>query len=55
MTEVAVKRQFTPWLYRDFIYFLTPLGREQVRLLQILHGFSEQVSDVAVCVLEYLV
>jgi len=55
MTKVVVKRQVTPWLYKDYIYKLTPLGREQARLLQILHGFSEQVSGVAMCVLGYLV
>ena len=51
MTKVVVKRQFTPWLHKEYIYKHSPLGREQARLLQILHGFSEQVSGVAMCVL----
>lgn len=43
MTKVVVKRQFTPWLHKDYIYYSSPLGREESRLLQILHGFTDQV------------
>jgi hypothetical protein len=46
MTKVVVKRQFTPWLHKDYIYYSCPVGREQVRLQQILHGFTDQVSGV---------
>jgi len=55
MGEVYVRRLFSPWLYKDYIYKLTPLGREEARLLQTLHGFSEQVSGVSMVVLGYLV
>ncbi|KDR14497.1 cytochrome P450 4c3-like [Zootermopsis nevadensis] len=43
MTKVIVKRQFSPWLYKDYIYYLSPLGREQVRLQKFLHSFTNQV------------
>ncbi|GFG30378.1 hypothetical protein Cfor_12948 [Coptotermes formosanus] len=54
MAKVVVKRQFTPWLHKDCIYYSSPLGREELRLLQILHGFSDQVmSRGALCVSGY--
>lgn len=46
MTKVIVKRQFSPWLYKDYIYYLSPLGREQVRLQKFLHSFTNQVSGL---------
>ncbi|XP_026667732.1 cytochrome P450 4C1-like isoform X2 [Ceratina calcarata] len=36
-------RLFRPWLYIDFVFFLTPVGMLQSRLLKILHGFTKQI------------
>ncbi|XP_021929273.1 cytochrome P450 4C1-like isoform X2 [Zootermopsis nevadensis] len=43
LTKILVHRQLSPWLYRQFIYNLTPIGREDARLLQILHGFTNRM------------
>ncbi|XP_026667550.1 cytochrome P450 4C1 isoform X1 [Ceratina calcarata] len=36
-------RLFRPWLCIDFVFFLTPVGMLQSRLLKILHGFTKQI------------
>lgn len=39
----AVKRILSPWLYFDFIYALTPSGRDETKLLEVLHQFTSEV------------
>jgi cytochrome P450 family 4 subfamily V len=34
-----------PWLWVDFIYYLTPGGREFKKSLDILHGFTRKVIN----------
>lgn len=43
MTQLIVHRQLSPWLYRQFIFELSPAGREQARLLRTLHSFTDRV------------
>lgn len=43
ISELFVHRQMSPWLYRRFIFKLTPSGVEQARVLKTLHGFTEKV------------
>ncbi|XP_022784583.1 cytochrome P450 4V2-like [Stylophora pistillata] len=45
ITELIQKRQRSPWLWPDIVYFLTPSGREHNHCLQILHGFTNKVID----------
>jgi len=33
------------WLRNDWIFSLTSKGREQVKILKILHGFTEKVRN----------
>ncbi|KAJ4450152.1 hypothetical protein ANN_01559 [Periplaneta americana] len=46
MTQVIVRRQLSPWLYRQFIFELSPLGQEQAKLLQTLHNFTDKVRII---------
>ncbi|XP_071649019.1 cytochrome P450 4C1-like [Temnothorax longispinosus] len=32
-----------PWLQNNWIFSLTPKGREQTKILKIIHGFTEQI------------
>ncbi|XP_045478381.1 cytochrome P450 4C1-like [Harmonia axyridis] len=41
--EIFIYRWFRPWLHSDFIFALTSKGREQKKVLEILHGFSNKV------------
>ncbi|XP_011699127.1 PREDICTED: cytochrome P450 4C1-like, partial [Wasmannia auropunctata] len=41
--ELFSYRAMRPWLYFDWIFSLTPKGREQKKLLKILHGFTENI------------
>lgn len=34
---------FSPWLYNDWIYYLTSNGQEYFKLLRILHNFTNMV------------
>lgn len=43
ITELIQKRQRSPWLWPDIVYFLTPSGREHNHCLKILHGFTNKV------------
>ncbi|KYM95340.1 Cytochrome P450 4C1 [Cyphomyrmex costatus] len=43
MTELLTYRFFRPWLHYDWIFSLTPTGREQTKILKILHGFTERI------------
>ncbi|KAG5325190.1 CP4C1 protein, partial [Pseudoatta argentina] len=43
MSELFVYRGTRQWLYFDWIFSLTPKGREQAKVLKILHGFTERI------------
>ncbi|XP_011701421.1 PREDICTED: cytochrome P450 4C1-like isoform X2 [Wasmannia auropunctata] len=43
MGELLVYRLLRQWLQYDWIYSLTPKGREQIKTLKILHGFTDQI------------
>ncbi|KAL0120083.1 hypothetical protein PUN28_008041 [Cardiocondyla obscurior] len=43
MGELFIYRISRPWLYYDWIFSFTPTGREQRKILKILHGFTKQV------------
>ncbi|XP_036144300.1 cytochrome P450 4C1 [Monomorium pharaonis] len=43
MGELLIYRVLRPWLYNDWIFSLTPKGREQRKILKILHGFTEKI------------
>ncbi|XP_039306246.1 cytochrome P450 4C1 isoform X2 [Solenopsis invicta] len=43
MGELLFYRGTRPWLKYDWIFSLTSKGREQKKLLKILHGFTEKV------------
>ncbi|XP_036145805.1 cytochrome P450 4C1 [Monomorium pharaonis] len=43
MGELFVHRLFRPWLHVNWIYSLTPKGKEQKNILKILHGFTEKI------------
>ncbi|KYN45211.1 Cytochrome P450 4C1, partial [Trachymyrmex septentrionalis] len=43
MSELIVYRTARQWLHFDWIFSLTPKGREQAKILKILHGFTEQI------------
>ncbi|RMX53149.1 hypothetical protein pdam_00021920 [Pocillopora damicornis] len=45
ITELIQKRQRSPWLWPDIVYFLTPSGREHNHCLNILHGFTNEIID----------
>lgn len=41
--EIVIYRWFRPWLHSDFLFGLTSKGREQKKVLRILHDFSNKV------------
>ncbi|XP_018364292.1 PREDICTED: cytochrome P450 4C1-like isoform X2 [Trachymyrmex cornetzi] len=43
MGELFVYRIKRPWLLSNWIFALTPKGREQTKVLKILHGFTERI------------
>ncbi|KYQ51354.1 Cytochrome P450 4C1 [Trachymyrmex zeteki] len=43
MGELFIYRFTRPWLRFDWIFSLTPKGREQAKVLKILHGFTERI------------
>ena len=40
----AIERMLNPFHYVDFIYALTPEGRNSRKVLKRLHSFTDQVS-----------
>ncbi|XP_024873026.1 cytochrome P450 4C1-like [Temnothorax curvispinosus] len=43
MGELLIYRLLRQWLQNNWIYSLTPKGREQAKTLKILHGFTDQI------------
>lgn len=41
--KIVVERMFSPVLFTDHNFWLSSLGREQAKLLKILHGFTSKV------------
>ncbi|XP_049937612.1 cytochrome P450 4C1-like [Schistocerca serialis cubense] len=41
--EITVWRILSPWLQSDFIFRISPSGREFYKQLKVLHGFSQKV------------
>lgn len=42
-SEEAISRLRQPWLWPDFVFWCSPLGRRHNRTLKTLHGFSRKV------------
>ncbi|XP_024877155.1 cytochrome P450 4C1-like, partial [Temnothorax curvispinosus] len=42
MGELFIYRLVSPWLYSEWMLLLSPTGREQRKILKILHGFTER-------------
>lgn len=42
-SEAALSRLFKPWLYTNFLYGLTDLGRKSNKAVKILHNLTRQV------------
>ncbi|XP_024875520.1 cytochrome P450 4C1-like isoform X2 [Temnothorax curvispinosus] len=43
MGKLVTHRLTRPWLYINWIFWLSPTGREQRKILKILHGFTERI------------
>ncbi|KAJ9597715.1 hypothetical protein L9F63_011425, partial [Diploptera punctata] len=43
ISELLMTRMFTPWLFPDILYDLSPSGRRAKKLLKILHNFTDKV------------
>ena len=44
--QITMERSVRPWLENDFIFNLSPLGRENRRCVKILHDFTNQVRKI---------
>ena len=44
ITQIVVERFKQPWLISDAVFSLSSLGREQNKLLKIVHDFTDFVS-----------
>ncbi|XP_024883662.1 cytochrome P450 4C1-like isoform X2 [Temnothorax curvispinosus] len=45
MGELVTYRAMRQWLFVNWIFSLTPKGREQKKVLKVLHGFTERTLD----------
>ena len=43
MGEIVIQRSLRPWLRPNLIWRLSKQGRDEKRLLKVLHGFTETV------------
>ncbi|XP_025990771.2 cytochrome P450 4C1 [Solenopsis invicta] len=43
VSELIMTRIFQPWLWMDWIYYLTPAGRQFKSALKTVHGFADEV------------
>ncbi|XP_071576723.1 cytochrome P450 4C1-like isoform X2 [Temnothorax nylanderi] len=43
MGELVIYRLFRQWLHVNWMFSLTPKGREQKKVLKVLHGFTERI------------
>ncbi|XP_011343712.1 cytochrome P450 4C1 isoform X1 [Ooceraea biroi] len=44
-TKLTLERMIRPWYWLDWLYYLTPMGKEYKSLLNILHGFTKKVIN----------
>ncbi|CAF1410201.1 unnamed protein product [Rotaria sordida] len=45
ITEILSLRSRSPWMWLPFIFDRLPIGREQKKVLKVLHGFSRKVIE----------
>lgn len=45
MGELVMKRALKPWLHSDFIFQMTPFGKQYYNSLSILHNFTIKVIN----------
>ncbi|KAK6635661.1 hypothetical protein RUM44_000915 [Polyplax serrata] len=45
MGQIVVERLFSPFLYSDFVFRMTPLGREMFNVIRILHGVTSKLIE----------
>ncbi|KAL6254371.1 hypothetical protein P5V15_014418 [Pogonomyrmex californicus] len=43
MSQILTYKIMRPWLHNDWIFSLTSKGRQQKRILKILHGFTQKI------------
>lgn len=43
MSDLVQYRQLRPWFHPDFIWYMSPSGKEESKLLKILHDFTTSV------------
>ncbi|XP_068083527.1 uncharacterized protein [Anabrus simplex] len=43
IAEITIQRLLRPWLYLDFIFYLSPMGRKYKADIAVLHGFTKKV------------
>ncbi|GLG92376.1 Probable cytochrome P450 4p2 [Gryllus bimaculatus] len=43
LLRLTAVRMFTPWLFFDWIYWLTPAGRRYKKCLSVLHGTTDRM------------
>ena len=44
MSQLNFKRMHSPLLFNEFIFYFSETGKEQRKVLEILHGFTRKVS-----------
>ena len=44
LSRIIVERFTKPWLVNDFLFNLTPTGREQKQALNVVHSFTDNVG-----------
>lgn len=42
-SQTSLERLFKPWLYNNFVYSLTDLGKRSKKAIEVLHSFTRQV------------
>ncbi|XP_048770394.2 cytochrome P450 4F2-like [Ostrea edulis] len=45
LANLTIKRMLSPWLFPDFIYGLTPSGRENKTLTNYVHQFADEIIE----------
>ncbi|XP_025836096.1 cytochrome P450 4C1 [Agrilus planipennis] len=43
ISKLATDRAFLPWYHSDFIFYRTAMGKQFLKYVNILHGFTEKV------------
>ncbi|XP_039283176.1 cytochrome P450 4C1 [Nilaparvata lugens] len=45
MNNLIIERILTPWLAKDWLFHLSPTGREQKKIVDILHSFTQMIIE----------